>query len=187
MQQHEGLADLFVDALRDIYSAEKQILRSLPKLARAAGSAPLREAFLAHRDQTEDQIGRLDQVFELIGERAGRKTCEAMQGILEEGNETIAEYAGSAALDAGLIAAGQTVEHYEISRYTALHDRADALGLREAASLLAETLNEEKEADRILSEIAQSSVNQAADENGSSKSATGKTAAEAKSSKSSTP
>lgn len=159
MQQHEGLTDLFVDTLKDIYSAEKQILRSLPKLARAAQSETLREAFLTHRDQTEDQIGRLDDVLELIGERPGPKTCEAMQGILEEGDETIADYSGSEALDAGLIAAGQAVEHYEISRYTALRDWAQALGLGRAVSLLSETLNEERETDRLLTEIAEDSVN----------------------------
>jgi len=160
MQQHHGLADLFIETLRDIYSAEKQILRSLPKLARAADSATLREAFLTHRDQTEDQIERLDQVFELVGARPGQKTCEAMQGILEEGDETMADYAGSEALDAGLIASSQAVEHYEISRYAALCDWAKALGIDRAATLLGETLEEEKETDRLLTEIAEGAANQ---------------------------
>jgi len=131
----------------------------LPKLARAARSETLREAFLTHRDQTEDQIERLDQVFELVGVGPGRKTCEAMQGILEEGDETVADYAGSEALDAGLIAASQAVEHYEISRYTALCDWAKALGIDRAANLLGETLDEEKETDRLLTEIAESTIN----------------------------
>lgn len=156
MQQHEALTDLFVDTLKDIYSAEKQILRSLPKLARAADSDALREAFRTHRDQTEDQIERLDRVFEILGERAGRKTCEAMQGILEEGEEAIEEFRGSEALDAGLVASAQTVEHYEINRYSALIDWAEALNLDEAVSLLGESLSEEKETDRLLTEIAQS-------------------------------
>jgi ferritin-like metal-binding protein YciE len=107
------LSDLFYDTLKDIYFAERQILKSLPKMAKAAKSAELRQAFLTHRDETEVHVERLQQVFEIVGKRAQGKTCEAIKGILEEGDEIIEDYEGSEALDAGLVAGGQAVEHYE--------------------------------------------------------------------------
>jgi ferritin-like metal-binding protein YciE len=177
MHQQQGLSEIFVDALVDIYSAEKQILSALPKMARAAQTAELQEAFRTHRDQTEDQIGRLDQIFELIGHRNKGKLCEAMHGILEEGTETIEEFKGTAALDAGLIASAQTVEHYEIARYTSLKEWASELDLSEAVSLLDETLKEEKETDRLLTELAEGSANLKAQKNGSAAKASGTPAA----------
>src|ERR1700686_1513852 len=141
------LNDLFYDTLKDIYFAERQILKSLPKMAKAAKSAELRQAFLTHRDETEVHVERLQQVFEIAGKRAQGKTCEAIKGILEEGEEIMEEYSGSEALNAGLLAAAQAVEHYEMSRYGTLKTWAGQLGLKDAVSLLDETLQEEKETD----------------------------------------
>ena len=160
--KEKGLEDLFLNTLKDIYYAEKQILRALPKMAKAAESEELREAFQTHRDETEGQIQRLEQVFEAIGKRAQGKTCEAIQGIIEEGKEIMADFAESEALDAGLIAAGQAVEHYEISRYGTLRTWAQELGMQDAAALLEQTLEEEKKTDKLLSELAEARVNQKA-------------------------
>jgi len=149
------LTDLFYDTLKDIYFAERQILKSLPKMAKAAKSEELRSAFLKHRDETEVHVERLQQVFEMLGKRAQTKTCEAIKGILEEGDEIAEEYAGSEALDAGLVAGGQAVEHYEMSRYGALKTWAAQLGLKDAGSLLDQTLQEEKKTDALLSKLAE--------------------------------
>ena len=153
------LTDLFYDTLKDIYFAERQILKILPKMAKAAQSEELKQAFLTHRDETEGQVERLQQVFEIFGKRAQAKTCEAIMGILEEGKEIIEEYKDSQALDAGLLAAGQAVEHYEIARYGTLKNWADQLGLKEASALLDQTLQQEKKTDALLSKLAQASVN----------------------------
>jgi ferritin-like metal-binding protein YciE len=153
------LTDLFYDTLKDIYFAERQILKNLPKMAKAARSEDLKKAFLTHRDETEGQIERLQQVFEIFGKRAQAKTCEAIKGILEEGEEIMDEYKESHALDAGLLAAGQAVEHYEISRYGTLKTWATQLGMKDAATLLDQTLQEEKKTDALLSKLAQASVN----------------------------
>jgi ferritin-like metal-binding protein YciE len=160
--KEKGLEDLFLNTLKDVYYAEKQILRALPKMAKAAESEELRRAFQTHRDETEGQIERLEQVFEALGKRAQGKTCEAIQGIIEEGKEIMEDFAESEALDAGLIAAGQAVEHYEISRYGTLRAWAQELGLTDAAGLLEETLEEEKKTDKLLSELAEARVNQKA-------------------------
>ena len=160
--KEKGLEDLFLNTLKDIYYAEKQILRALPKMAKAAESEELREAFQTHRDETEGQIQRLEQVFEALGKRAQGKTCEAIQGIIEEGKEIMEDFAESDALDAGLIAAGQAVEHYEISRYGTLRTWAQELGLEDAAGLLEENLEEEKKTDKLLTELAEARVNQKA-------------------------
>ena len=160
--KEKGLEDLFLNTLKDIYYAEKQILRALPKMAKAAESEELRQAFQTHRDETEGQIERLEQVFEALGKRAQGKTCEAIQGIIEEGKEIMEDFADSDALDAGLIAAGQAVEHYEISRYGTLRTWAQELGMQDAADLLQETLEEEKKTDKLLSELAEARVNQKA-------------------------
>lgn len=156
------LEDLFYDTLKDVYFAERQILKSLPKMAKAAQSEELRKAFLTHRDQTEQHVERLEQVFGIAGKRAQAKTCEAIKGILEEGEEIMEEYTGSEALDAGLLAAAQAVEHYEISRYGTLKTWAGRLGHNDAVGLLEETLAEEKETDALLSALAESSVNEQA-------------------------
>src|SRR5271155_4085532 len=140
----KDLNDLFLDTLKDIYFAEKQIYKNLPKMAKAAASDQLRAAFEKHHGETEGQIERLEQIFETLGKPARGKTCDAIQGILEEGKEIMDEYAGTSALDAGLLAAAQAVEHYEISRYGTLKTWAEELGLTEAVTLLEETLEEEE-------------------------------------------
>ena len=156
------LADLFLDTLKDIYFAEKQILKALPKMAKAAQSDKLRAAFEKHHDETEGQIERLEKVFELIDKPARGKTCEAIQGILDEGKEIMEEYKGSEALDAGMLAAAQAVEHYEISRYGTLKQWAQQLGIKDAVRLLDETLQEEKKTDESLTSLAEAAVNLAA-------------------------
>jgi ferritin-like metal-binding protein YciE len=153
------LETLFHDSLKDIYYAEKKILRTLPKMAKGASSAELKAAFQKHRDQTEGQVERLEQVFELMGKRAQGKTCPAIDGIIEEGQEILEEYEGSPALDAGLISAAQAVEHYEITRYGTLRRWAQLLGMREAADLLAVTLQEESQTDEELTALAEKQVN----------------------------
>jgi ferritin-like metal-binding protein YciE len=156
------LNDLFYDTLKDIYFAERQILKSLPKMAKAAESEELKNAFLTHRDETEHHVERLQQIFEIIGKRAQAKTCEAIKGILEEGEEIIDDYSGSEALDAGLAASAQAVEHYEMARYGTLKTWATQLGLKDVVSLLNETLQEEKKTDALLSKLAESAVNRKA-------------------------
>ena len=153
------LDNLFYDTLKDIYYAERKILKSLPKMARAAQSPELKAAFEKHKDQTEGQIERLQQVFDIIGKRAMGKTCEAIDGILAEGEEIMEEYEGAAALDAGLLASAQAVEHYEITRYGTLKRWATVMGLNDAAALLDETLQEESQTDEDLTTIADAAVN----------------------------
>jgi ferritin-like metal-binding protein YciE len=155
-EPQKKLDDLFVDTLKDIYYAEKQILRALPKMAKSAEAEELRDAFQTHRDQTQGQVERLDQIFELLGKRSQGKTCEAIQGILEEGKEIMEEYAGSEALDAGLISSAQAVEHYEIARYGTLKRWAEQLGHDDVVELLDQTLSEEKETDEMLTRLAES-------------------------------
>lgn len=155
----KDLNALFLDTLKDIYYAEKQIYKSLPKMARAAQSDQLRSAFEKHHDETEGHIERLEQVFELLGKPARGKKCDAIEGILDEGKEVMEEYDDTPALDAGLLAAAQAVEHYEISRYGTLKTWAGKLGLNEAVKLLDETLAEEKKTDDTLTKIAVSAVN----------------------------
>ncbi len=156
------LNDLFLDTLKDIYFAEKQILKALPKMAKAAHSDKLRAAFEKHHDETEGQIERLEQVFELLDKPARGKTCEAIQGILDEGKEIMDEYKGTEALDAGLVSAAQAVEHYEIARYGTLKQWAQQLGMKDAARLLDQTLQEEKKTDEALTSLAEGVVNLAA-------------------------
>jgi ferritin-like metal-binding protein YciE len=156
------LNDLFYDTLRDIYYAERKILKSLPKMARNAQSDQLKKAFQKHRDETEGQVERLQQVFEIIGKNARAKTCPAIDGIVEEAEEIMDEFKGSPALDAGLLAAAQAVEHYEISRYGTLATWARELGLKDVVTLLEQTLAEESKTDEALTKIAETAVNQAA-------------------------
>jgi len=143
-KKQKTLDDLFHETLKDIYYAEKKILTALPKMAKAAQSEELQAAFEKHEGETEGQVDRLEKVFELIDQPAKGKTCDAINGIVEESKEIMKEFRGSAALDAGLLAAAQAVEHYEISRYGTLKTWAKELGLDEAASLLEETLQEDK-------------------------------------------
>ena len=130
----KDLNALFLDTLKDIYYAEKQIYKSLPKMAKAANSDQLRAAFEKHHDETEGQIGRLEQIFELLGKPARGKKCDAIEVILDEGTEIMEEYKGEPALDAGLLAAAQAVEHYEISRYGTLKSWAGKLGMKDAVA-----------------------------------------------------
>jgi ferritin-like metal-binding protein YciE len=156
------LQDLFHETLKDIYYAEKKILASLPKMAKAAHSSDLRAAFEKHERETEGQVARLEQVFAIIEQPAKGKTCDAINGIVEESKEIMTEFKGSPALDAGLLAAAQAVEHYEISRYGTLMTWAGELGLKEAVALLDQTLQEEKKTDEALTALAESAVNQEA-------------------------
>jgi ferritin-like metal-binding protein YciE len=156
------LDDLFHDTLKDIYFAEKKILSALPKMAKAAQNEKLQAAFEKHHGETETHVSRLEQVFEAINGKPQGKTCDAILGIIEEGQEIMADYKGSPALDAGLLAAAQAVEHYEISRYGTLRTWAKELGLSDAAELLEATLEEEKATDETLTQIAETVVNQEA-------------------------
>jgi ferritin-like metal-binding protein YciE len=162
-KQPKTLDELFHDTLKDIYFAEKKILTTLPKMARAAQSGELKAAFEKHRGETEGQIERLEEVFGMIDKKPQGKKCAAIIGITEEGAEIMKEYKGSPALDAGLLAAAQAVEHYEITRYGTLRTWAEELGMQDAASLLQETLDEEEATDEALTEIAKSAVNQRAE------------------------
>jgi ferritin-like metal-binding protein YciE len=155
----KDLNALFLDTLKDIYYAEKQIFKSLPKMAKAANSDQLRAAFEKHHDETEGQIQRLEQIFEQIGKPARGKKCDAIEGILDEGTEIMDEYKGEPALDAGLLAAAQAVEHYEISRYGTLKNWAGKLGMKDAVELLDQTLAEEKKTDDTLTKLADTAVN----------------------------
>jgi ferritin-like metal-binding protein YciE len=159
MAKEKTLDDLFLDTLKDIYYAERKILKALPKMARGASSQDLKTAFETHRDQTEGQIERLQQVFELLGKPARGKTCDAIEGIIAEGEEILETFKDTPALDAGLIAAAQAVEHYEMARYGTLKTWAKALGLDDAVKLLDETLQEETKTDADLSKLAEKTAN----------------------------
>jgi ferritin-like metal-binding protein YciE len=154
--------DAFVDELRDLYNGEKQITRALPKMVKAAASAPLAEAFESHLQETLGQIERLEQVFESLGETPRGKQCEGLAGIIEEGKAIMAEDFDEATMDACLIAAAQRVEHYEIAAYGSAIAWAEAMGHGEAARLLRKTLDEEKAADETLSALADGGVNERA-------------------------
>ena len=163
-KEPKKLDDLFEDTLKDIYYAEKKILAALPKMAKAAESDDLRAAFEKHHGETEGQIERLEQVLAVIDKKPAGKKCAAIEGILEEGQEIIKEFKGSPALDAGMLAAAQAVEHYEISRYGTLRTWAEELGLDDAVELLQETLDEEEATDEALTELAKSAVNAAGEQ-----------------------
>lgn len=156
------LDDLFYETLRDVYYAEKKLVGAMKKQARSAQDADLRQAFTAHREETETHVERLQQVFEMIGKRARAKTCDAIEGIIAESEEIIEDFNGAPALDAGLLAAAQAAEHYEISRYGSLITWAESLGHQDAAELLKQTLAEEKAADEKLTQLAKTAVNAAA-------------------------
>ena len=156
------LDDLFLDTLKDIYYAERKILKALPKMAKAAQSPDLKAAFEKHEDETEGQVERLQKVFEILGKKARGKVCPAIEGIIEEGEEIMDEFKGSPALDAGLVSAAQAVEHYEITRYGTLKRWAEELGMQDAARLLAQTLAEESKTDEALTGIADAVANRKA-------------------------
>ncbi|MGV0817388.1 YciE/YciF ferroxidase family protein [Martelella sp. AMO21009] len=163
MTKQKTLDDLFLDTLKDIYFAERQILKALPKMARAANSDDLAEAFRNHKEETEGQVERLQQVFEILGKPARGKTCEAIQGIIAEGEEIIEEFKGAPALDAGLISSAQAVEHYEMARYGTLLAWARQLGKKDVVKLLEETFEQESKADLELSKLAEKSINASAE------------------------
>jgi ferritin-like metal-binding protein YciE len=148
------LDDLFLDTLKDIYYAEKQIVKALPKMAKAAQDPELKAGFEKHLEETEGHVERLEQVFELIGKPARGKTCDAILGIIEEGKSIIEDYKGTVSIDAGLIAAGQAVEHYEMARYGTLKTWAQQLGMTEAVKLFDATLSEEKATDAALTKLS---------------------------------
>lgn len=156
------LDTLFHDTLRDVYYAEKKLHKALKKLSEGAHDPALKEAFAAHREETEGHIERLQQVFEMLGKPARAKTCDAIEGITAEAEEIMEDFKGEPALDAGLLAAAQAAEHYEISRYGSLIAWAQSLGMSDAAALMEQTLAEEKAADAKLSKLAGSAVNMAA-------------------------
>jgi ferritin-like metal-binding protein YciE len=158
----ETLRDAFLDELKDAYDGEKQLTKALPKMAKAATSPDLRTAFESHLEETRGQIGRLEQVFELLDEKAKGKRCEGIAGIIEEGSSVMGEDFDEETMDACLIAAGQRAEHYEMAAYGTLVAWAQALGESEAAQLLEQTLNEEKTADKKLTMLAESGINQQA-------------------------
>lgn len=157
--KEKTLDDLFLHTLKDIFYAEKQILKALPKMAKAAESEELRQAFEKHREETEGQIERLEQVFQMLGKPARGVQCEAINGIIEEGKEVMEDFADSVVLDAGILAAAQAVEHYEITRYGSLRTWAEELGMRDAAKLLEQNLEEEKKTDLLLTKLAEARVN----------------------------
>ena len=162
----KNLEDLFVDGLKDIYDAEKRITKALPKMKRAASSEELKAAFDEHLQQTEGQIGRIEQIFEELGKPARAKVCDAMVGLLREGDKHMEEVEEGPAGDASLIASAQKVEHYEIATYGTLRDWAEKLGHDSIVKLLQQTLEEETETDERLTEIAQSINVDAEDEEG---------------------
>lgn len=161
-KSEKKLEDLFHETLRDIYYAERKLLKTLPKLARGAQSPELSAAFKKHKDETEGHVERLQQVFEILGKRAQGKTCPAIDGIVEEGEEIMEDFKSSPALDAGLISAAQAAEHYEITRYGTLKRWAQELGMADAAKLLDQTLAEEKRTDETLTKLAEAAANQKA-------------------------
>ena len=160
----QNLHDLFEETLRDIYYAEKAILKALPKMAKKASSEDLTAAFEEHREQTEGHVQRLEQIFKMLDKAARGKKCDAIEGLAKEADEIIKEADSDTVRDAGMLAAAQAVEHYEISRYGTLRAWAKKLGMSEAAQLLEQTLQEEKETDEKLTQLAESEINVKANE-----------------------
>lgn len=154
-EMQEGLKELFTAMLKDIYYAEKQILKTLPKMAKAAKTEELKQGFEQHREETAGQIERLEKVFAALGQKPKGEQCEAIQGILEEGKEVMEDFKGKAALDIGLCGAGKAVEHYEIARYSSLKTLAQHLGMKDAAKLIEANLAEEIKTDKLLDQCAQ--------------------------------
>jgi len=160
--QNKTLEDLFLENLKDIYYAERKILVALPKMAKAVNSDQLRAAFENHVEETKGQVERLKQVFKMIEQSPKGKTCPAILGLVEEGEEVMEDFEDSPALDAGLLSGAQAVEHYEMARYGTLVAWAEQLGMKEAAKLLQQTLEEEKKTDALLNKLAGTAINQKA-------------------------
>ena len=158
----DSLQKLFIEELKDVYNAEKQILRALPKMAKAAESPQLQQAFTKHLKETEGHVQRLERIFKELGQAARGKKCKGMEGLLEEGKEVLEEDGDPAVIDAALIASAQRVEHYEIAAYGCLRTYAELLGYSQAAQLLQQTLQEEEAADKKLSQLGESGINEAA-------------------------
>ena len=157
-EMQEGLRELFLAMLKDIYYAEKQILKTLPRMTKAAKNDELKQGFEQHREETAGQIERLEQVFAAMGQKPKGEQCEAIQGILEEGKEVMEDFKGKPALDIGLCGAGKAVEHYEIARYSAMKTLAQHLGMKDAAKLIDANLAEEVKTDKLLDQCAQSTL-----------------------------
>ena len=155
----DSLKDLYVDELKDLYSAENQLLKALPKMAKKAAAPELKRAFQVHLAQTEGHVARLEKIFKDLGEKPNGKVCKAMKGLVEEGKEVIEEDGDDSVLDAALIGAAQRVEHYEIAGYGVVRTFASLLGEDDAMGLLQRTLNEEAEADKKLTKLAESVIN----------------------------
>ena len=153
------LRDLYLEQLQDLYSAETQLVKALPKMAKAASNSELKQAFQSHLAETEQQVQRLDQIFQGLGEKPGGHTCKAMEGLIKEGDEMLKMKGDPAAIDAGLIAAAQRVEHYEIAGYGCVRTYAKQLGEQRGAKLLQQTLDEEGNADKLLTRIAEQVIN----------------------------
>lgn len=162
MADQKTLNDLFLDTLKDIYYAEKQIVKALPKMAKAAQSSELKSGFEQHLQESEGHVERLEQVFEMLGKPARGKTCEAILGIIEEGKTIMDDFKGTPAIDAGLVSSAQAVEHYEIARYGTLKTWAQQLGMPDAAKLLDATLSEEIATDQKLTKVAEAEANRKA-------------------------
>lgn len=155
----DSLQKLYIEELRDLYSAENQLIKALPKMAKNAAHQELKQAFEDHLDLTEEHVGRLEEIFKRLGQKPTGKTCKGMKGLIEEGAEFLEEDGDESVLDAGLIGAAQRVEHYEIAAYGTVRTYAHMLGEEEAAELLQQTLDEEGETDKLLTELAESVVN----------------------------
>ena len=164
MMKLDSLKTLYIEELRDLYNAENQLLKALPKMAKKASTPELKEAFQSHLEETRTHVERLDQIFDTLGKKPTGKTCKAMKGLIEEGSEMMSEDGPAPVIDAGIIAAAQRVEHYEMAGYGTVRTFASLLGEDEAEDLLQETLDEEGAADKKLTDIAESMVNQEAEE-----------------------
>jgi len=162
MANTKGLNELMLSFMEDIFYAERQILKALPKMAKAAQNEQLKQALMHHREETQGQVERLQKGFELMGKRARAKTCEAINGIIEEGDEVVEEFEAGPLRDAGILANAQAVEHYEMARYGTIIAWAKASGHNELVQLMEETLSEEKNADKLLTDISSKEINQAA-------------------------
>jgi ferritin-like metal-binding protein YciE len=162
MATNKGMQELLIEFMQDVYYAERQILKALPKMVRAAENEQLKQALTHHREETQGQVERLQKAFEALGKRARGQTCEAVNGIIEEGEQVVEEFPSGAVRDAGIIANAQAVEHYEMARYGTIIAWAKGCGQEEVARLMAETLEEEKKADTLLNQIASKEINKQA-------------------------
>jgi ferritin-like metal-binding protein YciE len=162
MATTKTMNDLLLTFMQDVYYAERQILKALPKMAKASGSEELKNALLHHREETQGQVDRLQKAFEALGKRARGITCEAINGLIEEGEEVIEEFPEGSVRDAGIVACAQAVEHYEMARYGTIVAWAKAVGADDVARLMQETLEEEKKADATLNQLARREINQRA-------------------------